>query len=324
MHIINMNLMDVYSKMINQKLEPTFPYDNEDLESNLENNNISSEKNIALNKIFKENDIYSPKILKEFDLINFDSLSGYNFDWYLIITNENNNSHFYKDLFPSFNREKSNTFRKDKKIFEIVKANNKVGRIKKNSFIKGMHTKLSEDNIIRKIKRRFQENIRLYINNEYKKYLLNKTFQKKKINNWLKKIDPKISRKIKKEENLKWFEMKILDIFSENVSSKYSIYSPYLNKNKIKRLISLNEAKNVIDILNTCIETLYNKYINDEKKEGFKTLKDDIKELKIHMEATNQTNIQDYLIKYEYIAQNLKSIFLNKVSRNKKRNHKNK
>ena len=220
--------------------------------------------------------------------------------------------------------EKSNTFRKDKKIFEIVKANNKVGRIKKNSFIKGMHTKLSEDNIIRKIKRRFQENVRLYINNEYKKYLLNKTFQKKKINNWLKKIDPKISRKIKKKENLKWFEMKILDIFSENVSSKYSIYSPYLNKNKIKRLISLNEAKNVIDILNTCIETLYNKYINDEKKEGFKTLKDGIKELKIHMEATNQTNIQDYLIKYEYIAQNLKSIFLNKVSRNKKRNHKNK
>jgi len=187
-----------------------------------------------------------------------------------------------------------------------------------------MHTKLSEDNIIRKIKRRFQENIRLYINNEYKKYLLDKTFQKKKINNWLKKIDPKISRKIKKEENLKWFEMKILDIFSENVSSKYSIYSPYLNKNKIKRLISLNEAKNVIDILNTYIETLYNKYINDEKKEGFKTLKDDIKELKIHMEATNQTNIQDYLAKYEYIAQNLKSIFLNKVSRNKKRNHKNK
>ena len=118
--------------------------------------------------------------------------------------------------------------------------------------------------------------------------------------------------------------MKILDIFSENVSSKYSIYSPYLNKNKIKRLISLNEAKNVIDILNTYIETLYNKYINDEKKEGFKTLKDDIKELKIHMEATNQTNIQDYLAKYEYIAQNLKSIFLNKVSRNKKRNHKNK
>ena len=42
------------------------------------------------------------------------------------------------------------------------------------------------------------------------------------------------------------------------------------------------------------------------------------------MEATNQTNIQDYLAKYEYIAQNLKSIFLNKVSRNKKRNHKNK
>ena len=116
--------------------------------------------------------------------------------------------------------------------------------------------------------------------------------------------------------------MKVLEIFSENVSSKYSIYSPYLNRNKIKRLISLNEAKNVIAILNAYIEALYNKYINNEKKEGFKTLKDDIKELKIHMEATNQTNIQDYLTKYEYVAQNLKSIFLNKISRNKKRNQK--
>ena len=37
-------------------------------------------------------------------------------------------------------------------------------------------------------------------NNE--KYILNKTFQKKKVNKWFKKINPKISRKMKKEENL--------------------------------------------------------------------------------------------------------------------------
>ena len=75
-------------------------------------------------------------------------------------------------------------------------------------------------------------------NNE--KYILNKTLQKKKINNWLKKINPKISRKIKKEENLKWFETKIFEIFSENVSSKYSAYFSDLNRKKIERLIKKN------------------------------------------------------------------------------------
>ena len=141
-------------------------------------------------------------------------------------------------------------------------------------------------------------------NNE--KYILNKTFQKKKINNWLKKINPKISRKIKKEENLKWFETKIFEIFSENVSSKYSAYSSDLNKKKIDRLISLNEAKNVIDILFNNIETFYIKYINDEKIEGFKTLKEDLKDLKSFMITRNQENIDDYLRKYEYTAKNLK------------------
>ena len=141
-------------------------------------------------------------------------------------------------------------------------------------------------------------------NNE--KYILNKTFQKKKVNKWLKKINPKISRKIKKEENLKWFETKIFEIFSENVSSKYSAYSSDLNKKKIDRLISLNEAKNVIDILFNNIETFYIKYINDEKIEGFKTLKEDLKDLKSFMETGNQENIDDYLRKYEYTAKNLK------------------
>ena len=98
---------------------------------------------------------------------------------------------------------------------------------------------------------------------------------------------------------MKWFETKIFGIFSENVSSKYSAYSSDLNKKKIDRLISLNEAKNVIDILFNDIETFYIKYINDEKIEGFMTLKEDLKDLKSFMETGNQENIDDYLRKYE-------------------------
>ena len=55
-----------------------------------------------------------------------------------------------------------------------------------------------------------------------KKYICNKNQRKKGIKNWLKKINPQISREIRKEENLKWFESKIFEIFSENISKRYS------------------------------------------------------------------------------------------------------
>jgi len=47
---------------------------------------------------------------------------------------------------------------------------------------------------------------------------------------------------------LKWFESKIFEIFSENISKRYSAYNPDLNKKKIERLMKLNEATNMINI----------------------------------------------------------------------------
>jgi hypothetical protein len=41
-----------------------------------------------------------------------------------------------------------------------------------------------------------------------------------------------------------------------------------------------------------------------------------LEELEVHMESTNQENVKEYLQKYEYIAKNLKSIFLQKIGRN--------
>ena len=310
MNYFNVEVNRIFLQTSNQILEPTFPYisyDNEELESNKDNNNneIGTENSLILNKIFKEGNIYRPKNNKEINAVKLDDIGEFTFDCYFITNNDNN--------------EKVKCLSKDKKIFEIVKTNKKIGRIKKNSFLKGTHNKLSEDNIIRKIKARFLEKLRLYINFEYKKYLLNKTFKKKKIINWLKKINPKISRNIKKRENLKWFKTKVYEIFSENVSLKYSFYSPDLNKKKIKRLISSNEAEDVISILNNDIETIFEKYVNNEKIEGFKTLKDDIEELRAHMEKSNLENINEYLEKYEYVAKNLKKIFEQKSERSYRR-----
>ena len=207
---------------------------------------------------------------------------------------------------------------KKQKIFKIYKMNKKIGRIKKNSCFIGKHNKLSEDNIIRKIKRRFLENVRLYINNEYKNYYLEKKVDINN-NNWLKKITPKFSIQIKKKDNIKWFNSKIFEVFSENLSLRYSSHCLDSNKKNIQKLLSSNECNNVKDILNAKVEILFSMYIKDVKIEGFKTLKDDIKELEKQMINSKQENIKEYLEKYEDTAKNMKDIFDKKSERNLKK-----
>ena len=224
----------------------------------------------------------------------------------------------YEIINPFKRQETSANLPKKQKIFKIYKMNKKIGRIKKNSCFIGKHNKLSEDNIIRKIKRRFLENVRLYINNEYKNYYLEKNVNINN-NNWLKKITPKFSIQIKKKDNIKWFNSKIFEVFSENLSLRYSSHCLDSNKKNIQKLLSSNECNNVKDILNAKIEILFSMYIKDVKIEGFKTLKDDIKELEKQMINSKQENIKEYLDKYEDTAKNMKDIFDKKSERNFKK-----
>ena len=310
------------SHYINQKLL-SFSFPSVSFEHKLEKYITTPEEPLSNNPICQDKDLYRYKIQTEFNQINLDSVS----DNYInpnFISNENIIAPFNEELIAPNNKGIRKDKVKNEKIFKIEKSNRRIGRIKKNSTIKGIHNKLAEDNIIRKIKGRFIEKLRVYINSEYQKHISTKSKTNKKFTSWLKRVNPKISRKIKKEENLKWFKTKISKIFSENISLRYNTYSPESNKKRIDRLLSLNEAKNVIKILNTNIELFYDKFINDEKTEGFQTLKDDMEEIKTHMKITKQDKIQEYLNKYEYIAKNLKDIFNRKNARNnnKKKNHK--
>ena len=112
-----------------------------------------------------------------------------NYNPFYAINNENNSSLLYNEMNPLLDKKLMYISRK-KKIFEIVKNNKKIGRLKKNSTKKGKHNDLSQDNLIRKIKRRFLEKLRIYINNEYRNFFLSKKLKKNKHNNWLKKIEP--------------------------------------------------------------------------------------------------------------------------------------
>ena len=208
-----------------------------------------------------------------------------------------------------------------KKIYKITKDFKGKGRIKKNTNFVGKHNKFAEDNIIRKIKGRFLEYCRLYINYSYKKYFLNNTQTNKKYHNLLQKIDSKIVKQIKKERNIEWFDTKLYKIFSQNVSEKCSQYKEDYNKKQIKLLYDKNEVTDVIQILNMPVREMYENFILNKKKEGFKTLENDLEEIKKKMIEENEDNIEEYLNKYEYIAQNLESIFMKKNPRKNNKKH---
>ena len=298
----------------NQVFDPSLSFDENEFKFN---KNDNTREILLLNKLIKEKDYYNVQYLLGNNQLKLENYTELNNNFTLLSTFYSQNPYNLDNAIVPPNEQVKiykGIFQKEK-IFNIVKINKKIGRIKKDSLLKGKHDKLSQDNIIRKIKGRFHEKLRIYINEEYKKYISKKYIKKKKIKNWLKKINPKVSRKIKKEENMKWFKLKIYEIFSENVSIRYSSSSPDYNKKKINNLFSLGDANDLIEILNSNVEDYFRKYVNDEKIEGFKTLKDDIKELRADMESSKQNNINEYLKKYEYTAKNLKEIFNKKNPR---------
>ena len=264
-------------------------------------NNIHGENNNNINQLLKDNGGNSNKI-------------------YFNLSSKTSNSKLRKIQELSLNPVKLTKEKKKKTeiIFDIKRDNKNIGRIKKNSNLIGKHDKFSQDNIIRKFKGRFHEKCRIYINNEYKRYLLNHKHDIKKINDLLQRISPKISRKIKKEDNLKWLEMKLKQVFSENVSEKCSLYPADYNKNNISKLYEENEAKNVIDILNKPVKEMLGYFINNVEIPGFDTLDKDIKELENKMKKDNERKINNYIDTYRRTSKNFESIFINKSSRTNK------
>ncbi len=215
-------------------------------------------------------------------------------------------------------KENGNKTQKKNIIFKIIKIKRKkkLGRIKNNlkTQYRGKHNKFTEDNIITKIKRNFIEKTRQYINTKYD--LCMTAHEHKKIKNFLEKKSREEIIKISKEKNMKFFQSKLKDIFSSDVSTKCTLHEPDYNKQKIDEIFKIPEkAKEVIDILDKKVSEFYSFYSKDIEIEGFKTLKDDLTKLRKKMEERKENNIEEYLNKYQEIAQNFETITLKKRSR---------
>ena len=199
------------------------------------------------------------------------------------------------------------------KIFKTKKVL-KPGRIKKNSSKKGKHDKFQKDNIIRRFKVFLMRNIFNYINNSF---IINTNKDENNRVNVLQRISSFNSKSISKQDNIKWLNSKIKDVFSENLK-KFICFDLDYNKKLINKIIQEGKEKKTIYILNKTIKEIWIAYINDDKNNnfiGFDTIKQDI----IKLRKLGET--ETYINLYIKVANDFENIF-NEINPRKTRRKK--
>ena len=208
------------------------------------------------------------------------------------------------------------TQKEDYKYYtESKQKNNHLGRKRRNSNEKGKHNKYSQDNIIRKIKT-FLLNILMDFINSYIYKIYNGNVGKGIFTKELKKMN---QRQIINTKNNKEFLHKTLkDIFSEDISNKYSCLLSSHNKNLIQLLLNEedNEKKRIFQTLFslTFLDCLI--HFRGSKKvlilDGLKTLDEFTKDYK---------EDKDYFLLLQYYIFHLEEIIMKKRQKNIKKNN---
>ncbi len=255
------------------------------------------------------------------DFENFDLLKD------LEDSNETNKS---KEKFAKRDRD-NNNYTNDKKHIQEIQSRVKekiylkrpfkekkiLGRKKKHNEGLGEHNKFSDDNILRKCKNVILDCALKFINDKIKALYSKeqaKLLKEKKL------FKLKQNQKIRSRTNYnKIFLNKTLkEIFSENISSKYSRYSPSHNKDLIELLINeKDEVKKVTfnKIFNLtfldCLKHFRGSVLRDELQ-GMNQLDKYIKERKINKDD------KEYNIIFEYFINNFENIVMEKKARKRR------
>ena len=166
------------------------------------------------------------------------------------------------------------------------------------------------DNIIRRFKVQLMKNIHKFINNCFD---VNSPKYANKIS-VIKKISP-YYKSISKRENIKWFNSKIKDIFSQKLSNRIVTCDLDYNKKLIKKIYEKGKEQKVIKNLEKTIKEFWDIYIKDDNNIdfiGFETIKDDINKFRKSGET------EEYIAKYIEIAKKYEEIFNDIIPREKK------
>ena len=190
---------------------------------------------------------------------------------------------------------------------DFISLRKKRGRKKTT----GEHNKFSDDNIRRKIKHLILQSLFIFINKKIKeiyKHDIGKGIFEKK----LLKINQKQKSEASIEYNQKFIYKSLGDIFSENITIKYTNFPPTHNRRIINELENDEEFGNPVYFRNLfslsfvdCLKH-FRRDVNIkelEGLEGIETLKNKVKDDK------------DYLNSLEYYIRNFETIINNKKGR---------
>ena len=241
--------------------------------------------------------------------------------------------------------DKKNKDLKDNKIKQ------KLGRKKKEECsMTSLHSKKSDDNIMKKINSYFLESVRNWLNNSFidENGQFESQIERQKLKKKLfLKIKPQyITINLKKDNVINYINQKFKNILSQDISSKYNKFSKSENKDLIEEIYKDENQPFIIFILeSTFIEILnyfsgqnsgeeYKKYFlnrgyDEHKIEQFLNNFDKIKTFlsKINdkiKEKEEKKDSQDYIERISLLCINYKECFEKKYSRkeNKKKNKK--
>ena len=182
------------------------------------------------------------------------------------------------------------------------RSGNKRGRLPiENNEIIAPHNRMSEDNIIKKIKAEFFKYLITFVNN-----ILNK---KKEDRDRIFNLDYKYINQLKREKDLEYLNMKIKDLLSLNVSPKYRGTRINSNRNNIQKILNI---ENIDDTIMFIFNMTFRDFLN------IFTNKINVKDL-----IKNNTFDQNIDINIEKVEKSLVGIddLLNKIAENNDANY---
>ena len=218
------------------------------------NNKTLNDSTIITN--YKEK-FFAPKPHNTFNVLKFQTTTDLPLE-----ENNNNpllNSSNNPDNINNANKDQKNTIVKDKNIRKGRKA-----KSSKNFYSESKHTKFSEDNMMRKIKNKIIESSRLLANKlflEEIKYLNDKCYYMVKE---FRKIKGSFSQELNIKFNLYFYQMKIKDIFSLELSHKYTAIEKNSNSNKeLIDYIFSEQNKNFFNKTKQILDMQFHQYYHD-------------------------------------------------------------
>ena len=222
---------------------------------------------------------------------------------------------------------KDTTLEKNKIVFlGGLKKKGRRSKNLKNLNIPSKHTKFSSDNMMRKIKNKIIESSRLLCNKILENEIKNLKELYQSPYTEFKKIKGSFSQELNIKFNLWFYQIKIKEIFSMEISTKYSSFEKSSNKELIEYIFSkenINNFHKLKELLNMPFHLYYHDIFLGERKDwiiyyGIEENKYGLNYLLNSLEEEDKNNNLNkiYVEKLGNLAKNYEDFFLFKKMRN--------